>query len=293
MAGSDPQAHKRQRVEVDSHGLVDRCAVERCDPAEDVNGDVRPAGHQLTVAYCDHGRGEPGQTAADHEHSRRGHGGDRGIDHNECDVREQCEPSYCKPGPEGRGEPFSVFDLVGLAHGSSMPGSTHALVRGASICFVSTAQKNLEVLIRMLDPELPLPHYAHAGDAGADLVARHDVELAPQARVTVPTGVSIALPDGYAAFIHPRSGLAARHGVTIVNAPGTVDAGYRGEIAVTLLNTDSEVPVALKRGDRIAQLVIQSVVRARFIEAEHLPGSDRGSGGFGSSGGWADGGHGR
>lgn len=156
-----------------------------------------------------------------------------------------------------------------------------------TIAFVSTPGLNLEVLIHMLDPDLPLPHYAHAGDAGADLVARTDVELAPQGRATVPTGVSIALPDGYAAFIHPRSGLAAKHGVTIVNAPGTVDAGYRGEIAVTLLNTDREAPVHLKRGDRIAQLVIQQVVRARFIEAERLPGSDRGSGGFGSSGGWS------
>lgn len=157
----------------------------------------------------------------------------------------------------------------------------------ATIAFVSTVDQNLEVLIHMLDPDLPLPHYAHAGDAGADLVARNDVELAPHSRATVATGVSIALPDGYAAFIHPRSGLAARHGITIVNAPGTVDAGYRGEIAVTLLNTDPQKAVHLKRGDRIAQLVIQQVVRARFIEAERLPGSDRGSGGFGSSGGWA------
>lgn len=139
----------------------------------------------------------------------------------------------------------------------------------------------------MLDPELPEPAYAHPGDAGADLVARVDVELAPGARATVPTGVSIALPDGYAAFVHPRSGLAARHGVTIVNAPGTVDAGYRGEISVTLLNTDPVAPVTLRRGDRIAQLVIQRVERARFVRAERLPGSHRGEGGFGSSGGWA------
>jgi len=145
----------------------------------------------------------------------------------------------------------------------------------------------LEILLVMLDPELPEPSYAHAGDAGADLVARVDVELAPGARATVPTGVAIALPDGYAAFVHPRSGLAARHGVTIVNAPGTVDAGYRGEIAVTLHNTDPHVPVTLRRGDRIAQLVVQRVERARFVRAERLPGSERGEGGFGSSGGWA------
>lgn len=148
------------------------------------------------------------------------------------------------------------------------------------------AAGGVQVLLRRLDPELPAPAYAHPGDAGTDLVARQDVTLAPGARATVPTGVSIALPVGYAAFVHPRSGLAARHGVTIVNAPGTVDAGYRGEIRVTLLNTDPEHAVELRRGDRIAQLVVQRVERARFVRAERLPGSHRGDGGFGSSGGW-------
>lgn len=146
---------------------------------------------------------------------------------------------------------------------------------------------SIEVLLLRLDPDLPVPSYAHPGDAGADLVTRIDVTLAPGQRVTVPTGVAIALPDGYAAFVHPRSGLAARHGLTIVNAPGTVDAGYRGEIAVTLLNTDLAEPVVLSRGDRVAQLVVQRVERARFVEAERLPGSHRGDGGFGSSGGWS------
>ncbi len=149
-----------------------------------------------------------------------------------------------------------------------------------------TADTTLEVLLLRLDDSLPAPAYAHPGDAGADLVAREDVTIPPQGRATVPTGVAIALPDGYAAFVHPRSGLAARHGLTIVNAPGTVDAGYRGEIAVTLLNTDVSEPIELRRGDRIAQLVIQRVERARFVEVERLPGSDRGAGGFGSSGGW-------
>lgn len=143
----------------------------------------------------------------------------------------------------------------------------------------------VEVLLVLLDDELPEPAYAHPGDAGADLVTRVDVVLAPGGRSTVPTGVSIALPDGYAAFVHPRSGLAARHGITVVNAPGTVDAGYRGEIQVTLLNTGEE-EVVLRRGDRVAQLVVQRVERARFVRAERLPGSHRGSGGFGSSGGW-------
>ena len=144
----------------------------------------------------------------------------------------------------------------------------------------------VEVLLVMLDDELPAPTYAHPGDAGADLVARTDATLAPGERVTVPTGVSIALPDGYAAFVHPRSGLAMRHGLTVVNAPGTVDAGYRGEIRVTLLNTDRAEAVELRRGDRIAQLVVQRVERARFVRAARLPGSHRGEGGFGSSGGW-------
>jgi dUTP pyrophosphatase len=145
----------------------------------------------------------------------------------------------------------------------------------------------VDVLIRRLDPGLPAPSYAHPGDAGADLVAAEDVELAPGARAMVPTGIALALPDGYAAFVHPRSGLAARLGVTIVNAPGTVDAGYRGEIKVTLLNTDIRSTVRLQRGDRIAQLVIQRVERAVFHEVETLPGSARGDGGFGSTGGYA------
>lgn len=144
-----------------------------------------------------------------------------------------------------------------------------------------------EILITLLDDGIPMPAYAHPGDAGADLVTTVDVTLAPLQRATVPTGVAIALPDGYAAFVHPRSGLASRHGLTIVNAPGTVDAGYRGEIAVTLYNSDPTETITLTRGNRIAQLVVQQVARARFIQAERLPGSDRGEGGFGSSGGWA------
>lgn len=144
-----------------------------------------------------------------------------------------------------------------------------------------------DVLILRLDRELPLPGYAHPGDAGADLVAAADVELAPGQRVVVPTGMAIALPAGYAAFVHPRSGLAAKYGVTLVNAPGTVDAGYRGEIKVTMLNTDTSQTVRFLRGDRIAQLVIQRVERAVFHEVDALPGSARGEGGFGSTGGHA------
>jgi dUTP diphosphatase len=149
--------------------------------------------------------------------------------------------------------------------------------------------QNVPVLIKRLDPGLPLPAAAHPGDAGLDLFAATAVTLAPGERAVVPTGIAIALPDGYAAFIHPRSGLAARHGITLVNAPGTVDAGYRGEIRVTLLNTDTQAAVSFQRGDRIAQLVIQRVTRAVLHEVESLPGSARGEGGFGSTGGHAAG----
>lgn len=150
----------------------------------------------------------------------------------------------------------------------------------------------MDVLITRLDPGVPLPSYEHPGDAGADLVTTVDATLAPGERALLPTGIALALPDGYAAFVHPRSGLAARHGVSLVNAPGTVDAGYRGQLMVSVINHDATTPVVFRRGDRIAQLVVQPVVRARFHEVEHLPGSDRGGHGFGSTGGHAAGGRG-
>jgi dUTP pyrophosphatase len=149
-----------------------------------------------------------------------------------------------------------------------------------------TDPSQIQVLISRLDPGLPLPAYAHPGDAGADLYAREDVTLAPGQRALVPTGVAIALPAGYAAFVHPRSGLAARHGITVLNAPGTVDAGYRGEILVNLLNTDPRQAFAITRGDRIAQLVVQPVSEAHFVEVRSLPGSQRGDNGHGASGGF-------
>jgi dUTP diphosphatase len=143
----------------------------------------------------------------------------------------------------------------------------------------------VDVLITRLDPGVPLPSYAQPGDAGADLVAAEDVDLAPGERAVVGTGIAIALPAGYAAFVHPRSGLAAKHGVMVVNAPGTIDEGYRGEIKVILLNADRLKPVSFRRGDRIAQLVVQRVERAMFREVTALPGSARGEDGFGSTGG--------
>ncbi|MCZ7438999.1 dUTP diphosphatase [Micromonospora sp. WMMC241] len=143
------------------------------------------------------------------------------------------------------------------------------------------------VPVRQLDPELPLPAYSHPGDAGADLVAAADVELPPGGRALVPTGVAVALPEGYVGLVHPRSGLAARLGVTVLNAPGTVDAGYRGEILVNLINHGRDTPARISRGDRIAQLVVQRVARAEFRPVAELPGSRRGAGGHGSTGGHA------
>jgi len=142
----------------------------------------------------------------------------------------------------------------------------------------------VSVLIKRLDDGVPLPTYAKGGDAGADLVTRIDVSLAPGERALIPTGISIALPDGYAAFVHPRSGLAIKYGISMVNAPGTVDAGFRGELQVILINHDQHESVTFSRGDRIAQLIIQKVEKAEFIEVSELPGSGRGTDGFGSTG---------
>jgi len=142
----------------------------------------------------------------------------------------------------------------------------------------------VDVLVQRLDPELPLPAYEHPGDAGLDLRSRVDVVLPPGARTLVPTGIAIALPPGFVALVHPRSGLALRRGLSVLNGPGTVDAGYRGEIAVILINHDPAETVDIKRGDRVAQLVVLPVGTAHLIEVDRLPGSHRGEGGFGSTG---------
>jgi dUTP pyrophosphatase len=161
----------------------------------------------------------------------------------------------------------------------------------------SHVSETVPVPLRRLDPDLPVPTYAHPGDAGADLFAAREVELAPGERALVPTGVAIALPEGYVGLVHPRSGLAARLGVTVLNAPGTVDSGYRGEILVNLVNHDRANVAKISRGDRIAQLVVQRVERAEFILVDELTESSRGTGGHGSTGtGWlvaesGDGGH--
>ena len=161
--------------------------------------------------------------------------------------------------------------------------------RGVPVGRTATAEEDpaptLRVPVVRLDPDLPLPAYAHGGDAGADLVARIEVLLEPAGgRAMVPTGVAVALPPGFAGFVQPRSGLALRHGVTCLNTPGLIDSGYRDELSVLLVNTDPEVPYRVRRGDRIAQLVIQRVESAEFVEVGALSGTERGLGGFGSTG---------
>lgn len=143
---------------------------------------------------------------------------------------------------------------------------------------------HVDVLIQRLDPGIPLPSYAHPGDAGLDLVTTRDATIEPGARALLPTGLAVALPPGHVAWVVPRSGLAVRHGVSLVNAPGTVDAGYRGEIQVIVVNHDAVDPVSFRRGDRIAQMIVQQVPTVRLHEVEQLPGSDRGEAGFGSTG---------
>jgi len=146
---------------------------------------------------------------------------------------------------------------------------------------------DVRVALLRLDRDLPPPSYAHPGDAGADLRTTVDVTLEPGERTLAPTGVALALPPGYVGLVHPRSGLAARYGLSVVNAPGTVDAGYRGEITVCLVNLDPTTPITLHRGDRIAQLVVQRVEQATFVEVDSLDASVRGDGGYGSTGGFA------
>lgn len=143
---------------------------------------------------------------------------------------------------------------------------------------------DIQVKIKRLDQELPLPHYANPGDAGLDLCSAVDVVIEPMRRVMIPTGVAIALPEGYAGFVQPRSGLAAKKGLSIVNTPGLVDSGYRGELKVIAINTDTDEPITIARGERVAQLVVQRVPAVELVEVDELDATERGEGGFGSTG---------
>ncbi|MGW5237991.1 dUTP diphosphatase [Monashia sp. NPDC004114] len=176
----------------------------------------------------------------------------------------------------------------------AVPASTAAPSedRSAGIPAAAEGLSDVEVAVLRLDSGLALPAYAHPGDAGADLCSRVEVTIGPGERVLVPTGVAIALPPRHAGFVHPRSGLAARHGISIVNSPGTIDEGYRGEILVNLVNLDPREPFTVRRGDRIAQLVVQRVERVRFVEVDSLDETSRGDTGHGSTGGFGAGGDG-
>jgi dUTP diphosphatase len=143
----------------------------------------------------------------------------------------------------------------------------------------------IELEIKLLDKGIPMPRYQHEGDAGLDLPSRVDYVLEPGERTMIPTGIAVAIPRGYAGFVLPRSGLASRHGIALVNSPGLVDAGYRGELAIVMINTDKFKSFEIKRGDRIAQLVIQPVVEATTVQVSELDSTSRGEGGFGSTGG--------
>lgn len=142
----------------------------------------------------------------------------------------------------------------------------------------------MKIAVKRLDPDLPLPVYAHEGDAGLDLLAAEGIELAPGRRTAVATGLAVAIPEGYAGFVHPRSGRALREGLGVANAPGLIDSGYRGEVKVILVNLDRDAPIKIERGDKIAQLVIQAVERPELDEVDDLPETTRGAGGFGSTG---------
>ncbi len=172
--------------------------------------------------------------------------------------------------------------LAGLR--SPAPSWPEATPGPASTLVDVVADDVVKVEVRRLDPELPLPAYARPGDAGADLRARFDVTIPAGGRALVPTGLALAIPEGYAGFVQPRSGLALRHGVTVLNAPGLIDAGYRDELMVLLVNTDPIRPYEVRRGDRVAQLVLKAVAQAEFVAVDELPSSERGLGGFGHSG---------
>ena len=142
----------------------------------------------------------------------------------------------------------------------------------------------MRIPVKRLDPHLPLPERAHVGDAGVDLIASDDVTLKPSERAAVPTGLSLAIPEGYAGFVHARSGRALNEGLALVNAPGVVDAGYRGEIRVVVVNLDTSAPIYIRRGEKIAQLVVTRVEEVELEAVDELPSSSRGEGGFGSTG---------
>jgi dUTP pyrophosphatase len=270
----------RPRVETRTARMARIVADVHLGGPEELHPDMRASSPQLAVPDLDHRRGR--------DHERDQQNTDAGADH-ECDRRvdgredEGCHrrrQSSRDQDPE-RGAQSLAVPLPGVVAATiGSIGVTHGVLH-----YPRWVTETVDVPI--IAPDVPV--YAHPGDAGADLVAAEAVRLAPGERALVGTGVRIALPDGYVAFVVPRSGLAAKHGITIVNAPGTIDAGYRGEIKVILLNTDREHAHDIAVGDRVAQLIVMPVPRAVFIPVETLPDSVRGEGGFGSTGYQKDG----
>lgn len=257
----------RSRVQTGSARLPGRFADEHGRLAEQTGVDVCAPGPHLARTHFDDGGCRDEQRHEGEAHERPADEGDGLIDGGQHQRRHRCDQRSADESPQRGAQSFSVQDIG----------------RDAASCVLHYPRCVADsVDVPIIASEIPV--YAHPGDAGADLVASEAVSLAPGQRALVGTGVRIALPEGYVAFVVPRSGLAAKHGITIVNAPGTVDAGYRGEIKVSLLNTDATHSFDVAVGDRIAQLIVMPVPRVQFIPVDELPGSSRGEGGFGSTG---------
>lgn len=270
-------------------------AVDHVDLSYETDRQVRVADPDfrlaLAVGLSHRDLGPPEreqQCDHDGQHDQvRQPGTDTGVAHMDFGRQQNTREQWERPAPPRHVEPLRVLQQAGAPPRGPVLG-----FRTDCACFVTHTTRvvsppvsSLQVLLSRTDPDVPLPEYAQLGDAGADLVTTSAVRLEPGERIVIGTGVAIALPEGYAGFVHPRSGLAARVGLSVVNAPGTIDAGYRGEIRVCLVNHDPREPIELARGDRIAQLVVQRVEHAEFVEVESLDPSQRGAGGYGSTGG--------
>jgi len=279
-----------QRVQIRPERGADGVAAERLDGCDVLQGKVCIVNPQLGSVDLDvDPDADPADPPEERGHDRQHHevrhpGAQAGIAKMDLGGEERSRGQADRPPPQREAQPF-VMATHGCEAIPTGPGETDSLFPMASP--EDDHGMALPVLVQRLDEELPLPAYAHPGDAGADLVTAVDAELGPGERAVLPTGIAIALPEGYAAFVHPRSGLAARFGVTLVNSPGTIDTGYRGEIKVIVINHDSTRPVSFRRGDRIAQLVVQRVERVHWIESGDLPDSARAAGRHGSTGGHA------
>lgn len=263
------------RVEPRTAGLSSRPARKRVGIAEQVDGDASAARSQHLAPHLDDGGARNQQSHEQRPDEDAHHEGDGRVDGGEHERGHRRDEGGADEHPERWAQSLAIAAV--------------AVECGASACCLLHYPRCVTetVDVPIIAPDVPT--YAHPGDAGADLIASESVRLEPGRRALVGTGVRIALPDGFVAFVVPRSGLAAKHGITVVNSPGTVDAGYRGEIKVTLLNTDLDSAYDVVAGDRIAQLIVMPVPRAHFIPVQTLPESARGEGGFGSTGYQKDG----